>query len=128
MRVLLDTCTFLWIAVDSPRLSDRAREIFRNPENDVFLSSVSTWELTVKHGLGRLPLPEPPETYIPALRQRHGIAPLALDEEATLYLGRLPALHRDPFDRMLVCQSIIEGMALLTPDESISRYPIRSMW
>ncbi len=128
MRVLLDTCTFLWIAIDAPELSERARDVYRSSENDVFLSSVSTWEIAVKHGLGRLPLPESAETYIPALRQRHGIAPLALSEEATLYLGRLPALHRDPFDRMLVCQAIVEGMVLLTPDESITRYSIRSMW
>jgi len=128
MRVLLDTCTFLWIAIDAPELSERARDVYRSPENDVFLSSVSTWEIAVKHGLGRLPLPESAESYVPALRHRHGIAPLALSEEATLYLGRLPALHRDPFDRMLVCQAIVEGMVLLTPDESITRYSIRSMW
>lgn len=128
MRVLLDTCTFLWLAIDAPQLTDRAREIFRRPENEVYLSSVSTWEIAVKHELGRLRLPEPPETYIPALRQRHGVAPLALSEEATLHLGRLPALHRDPFDRMLVCQAIVEGLVLLTPDPAITRYPIRSMW
>jgi len=128
MRVLLDTCTFLWIVIDAPELSDRAREVYRSPENEVFLSAVSTWEIAVKNLLGRLPLPAAPETYIPSLRRRHGIAPLALSEEATLYLGRLPALHRDPFDRMLVCQSIVEGMVLLTPDESINRYPIRSVW
>jgi PIN domain nuclease of toxin-antitoxin system len=128
MRVLLDTCSFLWIAIDSPELSERAREVFRDPENEVFLSSVSTWEIAVKHALGRLPLPEAPDVYVPRLRQRHGIAPLPLGEEATLYLGRLPALHRDPFDRMLVCQSVVEGMVLLTPDESITRYPIRSTW
>ncbi len=128
MKVLLDTCTFLWIVIDAPELSDRAREVYRSSENDVFLSSVSTWEITVKHGLGRLPLPEVPETYVPALRQRHGIASLALSEEATLHLGRLPALHRDPFDRMLVCQAIVEGMVLLTPDEAITRYAIRSIW
>ena len=128
MRVLLDTCSFLWLAVDDPALSDRAREVFQDPENEVFLSSVSTWEIAVKHGLGRLPLPDAPETYIPSLRQRHGIAPLPLSEEATLYLGRIPPLHRDPFDRMLVCQAIVEGMVLLTPDESITGYPIRSIW
>ena len=72
--------------------------------------------------------PDAPETYIPALRQRHGIASLPLSEEAALYLGRLPILHRDPFDRMLVCQSIVDGMVLLTPDASISRYPVRSIW
>ena len=74
MRVLLDTCTFLWIAIDAPELSDRAREVYRSPENEVFLSAVSTWEIAVKHGLGRLTLPAAPETYIPGLRQRLGIA------------------------------------------------------
>jgi PIN domain nuclease of toxin-antitoxin system len=128
MRVLLDTCTFLWIATDAPELSERAREIHRNPENEVYLSAVATWEIAVKHALGRLPLPEPPDTYVPALRQRHGIAFLPLGEEATLYLARLPTLHRDPFDRMLVCQAIVEGMVLLTPDQAITRYPIRSAW
>jgi PIN domain nuclease of toxin-antitoxin system len=128
MKVLLDTCAFLWIATGDPQLSDRAREVFGDPENEVFLSAVSTWEIAVKHGLGRLPLPESPETYVPALRRRHEIAPLPLSEEATLYLGRLPSLHRDPFDRMLVCQSIVEGLVLLTPDQSITRYPVRSTW
>ena len=128
MRVLLDTCTFLWIAVDASELSERARGIFAEKENEVYLSAVSTWEIAMKHELGRLPLPDPPETYIPRLRQRHGIDPLPLDEEATLYLRRLPALHRDPFDRMLICQAIVGGMVLLTPDEGITRYPVRAMW
>ncbi|MGH9460459.1 MAG: type II toxin-antitoxin system VapC family toxin [Vicinamibacteria bacterium] len=128
MRLLLDTCTFLWIASDSPELSSRAREIFRRPDNDVYLSAASTWEISVKHGLGRLPLPGAPETYVPELRQRHGIEPLAVNEEATLYLSRLPTLHRDPFDRMLVCQANVEGMVILTPDELITQYPVRSMW
>ena len=128
MRILLDTCTFLWIAVDAPELSARARDLFREPENDVYLSAVSTWEIAVKHALGRLPLPDTPETYVPRLRQRHGIEPLALDEEVTLYSTRLPSLHRDPFDRMLVCQAIVGGMVLLTPDPGIIQYPVRAIW
>ena len=128
MRILLDTCTFLWIAVDAPELSKRARAVFADPENEVFLSAVSGWEIAVKHELGRLSLPSPPDAYVPELRRRHGIAEFPLGEEATLYLHRLPALHRDPFDRMLVCQSIVEGLVLLTPDEAITRYPIRSLW
>ena len=128
MRILLDTCTFLWIAVDAPELSARARDLFREPENDVYLSAVSTWEIAVKHALGRLPLPDTPETYVPRLRQRHGIEPLALDEEVTLYSTRLPSLYRDPFDRMLVCQAIVGGMVLLTPDPGIIQYPVRAIW
>ena len=128
MRILLDTCTFLWIIGDAPELSNRARELFIDPANDVFLSAVSAWEISVKHGLGRLPLPEPPEKFIPFQRERHGIETLPLEEEATLYLNRLPPSHRDPFDRMLICQAIVHGMVILTPDELITQYPVRSLW
>lgn len=128
MRLLLDTCTFLWIVIDSPELSHRAKEVFQNIENEVFLSSVSTWEIAVKYTLGKLPLPESPEKYIPRLRKSHGIDSLPLDEESSLQLTKLPHLHRDPFDRMLICQSIIGGMAILTPDPSISQYPVHCIW
>ena len=128
MPLLLDTSTFLWVAIDSPQLSTRARELFASEDNEIFLSCISCWEIAVKHGLGRLPLPEPPDKYIPRLREEHGIEPLSLDEESALHVTRLPALHRDPFDRMLVCQAIVRGLVLLTPDEAISQYPVRSKW
>lgn len=128
MRVLLDTCTFLWIVTESPELSDRAKEVFQSIENEVFLSSVSTWEIAVKHALGKLPLPESPEQYIPRLRKSHGIETLSLDEESSLQLIKLPHLHNDPFDRMLICQSIIGGLAILTPDQAISQYPVHCVW
>ena len=128
MNFLLDTCVFLWIVTDAPELSQRARDAFEDPENSVFLSAVSTWEISVKHSLGRFPLPELPQTYIPRLRQTHGIESLSLDEESTLHLGRLPDLHRDPFDRMLICQAIVGGLVILTPDNSILQYPVRFLW
>ncbi len=128
MRVLLDTCTFLWVAAGDPALSETARATVADPDNEVYLSAVSTWEIAVKWALGRLPLPAAPDSYIPVLRRDHAIAALPLDEETTLHLGRLPALHRDPFDRMLVCQAIVQGMVLLTPDESVIQYPVRSLW
>lgn len=65
---------------------------------------------------------------MPELRAAHGIEPLPLDEEAALHIGALPPVHRDPFDRMLVCQAILHGMALLTPDETIRKYPVRVVW
>jgi PIN domain nuclease of toxin-antitoxin system len=126
--VLLDSCTFLWIAADDPQLSPRARAVFQDPGNEVYLSAVSTWEITVKHVLGRLPLPEAPASWVPAMRQAHAISALPLDEESTLSLARLPPLHRDPFDRMLICQALVEGMVLLTPDEAVVQYPVRTMW
>jgi PIN domain nuclease of toxin-antitoxin system len=128
VNLLLDTCTFLWILGDDPALSRTARDAFRDPANEVFLSAVSVWEILIKHRLGRLPLPDPVGAFIQEQRERHEIAALVLDEEAVLQLPRLPDHHRDPFDRMLVCQSIAHGFALLTPDQAIRQYPVRTLW
>lgn len=128
MKLLLDTCTFLWIVGGMSDLSARGRELFVDPDNDVYLSAVSAWEIALKHAAGRLPLPEAPERFVPAERRRHGIDPLDLDEETALHLGRLPHLHRDPFDRMLVCQAIVHGLVILGPDPLITQYPIRTAW
>jgi len=128
MKLLLDTCTFLWIAGKPSALSLRARELFQSPDHEVYLSAASAWEIVTKHGLGRLPLPEPPERLVPRLRDFHGIEPLPIDEESVLQVSRLPALHRDPFDRLLVCQAIVHGMTLLTPDGLIAQYPARVIW
>ena len=128
MRLLLDTCTFLWVLADAPGLSPRARQLVRDPANDVYLSAASAWEIAVKHGLGRLRLPAPPERFVPEEREHHGIEALALEEESVLYAHRLPALHRDPFDRVLVCQAIVHGLTILTPDPLVTQYPVRCLW
>ncbi len=128
MNLLLDTCTFLWSIAGGGEISESARVALADPANDVYLSSVSAWEIAVKHALGRLPLPEPPEKYVPSQRIARGIEPLALDEEAALQLSRLPPLHRDPFDRMLVCQALIGAFTIVTPDTDIARYPVRTLW
>lgn len=128
MRLLLDTCTFLWVLAGSGQLSTGARAAFRNPTNEVFLSAASVWEIVVKHRLGRLPLPTPPDVFVPAQRAAHGIEPLAIDEEAALHIARLPDLHRDSFDRMLVAQALVGGLTLVTPDETIRRYAVHTLW
>jgi len=128
VKVLLDTCAFLWFIIDDPRLSSGAREIIVEPDNDVYLSSVSAWEISLKHALGRLPLPESPVLFVPRQRERHGIEPLPLDEVAALHHHKLQVLHKDPFDRMLICQAITGSMALLTPDDLIAQYPVRCLW
>jgi PIN domain nuclease of toxin-antitoxin system len=128
MKILLDTCAFLWIAADDRRLSTRARDLFQSPENEVYLSAASAWEIATKYALGRLPLPEPAERFVPAMRELHGIDALPIDEESALQTTRLPPLHHDPFDRLLVCQAIVHGMTLLTPDEAIGQYPARIVW
>jgi PIN domain nuclease of toxin-antitoxin system len=128
VKLLLDTCTFLWSIAGGTSLSRPAREALRDPANDVYLSSISAWEITVKHALGRLPLPDAPERYIPAQRSARGIDPWPLDEEAALYLYRLPPIHRDPFDRILICQALVAGLTIVTPDTDIVRYPVHTLW
>ena len=128
MRLLLDTCTFLWIASDSPRLSKNAAAVFLNPDNERYLSAASAWEIGIKNALGRLPLPERPDIFVPKTREASGIASLEINEESGLHAGRLPTLHADPFDRMLVAQSIVHGMTILSPDPQIERYGVRILW
>jgi PIN domain nuclease of toxin-antitoxin system len=128
VRLLLDTCAFLWIVAGSSEISERARANCADPENEVFLSAVSAWEIALKNAIGKLPLPEAAVRYVPSARTRHGIEPLPLDEEATLQLPKLPGLHRDPFDRMLVCQAIAHGLDIVTPDPAIAQYPVRTLW
>jgi PIN domain nuclease of toxin-antitoxin system len=128
LKILLDTCSFLWIITADPQLSAHAREVFVDPSHEILLSSVSTWEISLKHALGRLPLPQPPDQLIPPQREMHGIKSLPLEEEATFYLTKLPEYHKDPFDRMLVCQAIVGGLTILTPDRLIQQYPARTTW
>jgi PIN domain nuclease of toxin-antitoxin system len=128
MRLLLDTCTFLWALSGVPALPVRVADMVRDPDNEVFLSAASAWEIAVKYAAGKLTLPERPEQYVPAMRAERGIATLAIDEESALHASRLPTLHRDPFDRLLVSQAIVHGMTILTPDPIISRYPARTFW
>jgi PIN domain nuclease of toxin-antitoxin system len=128
MKCLLDTCTFLWIIADAPELSPGVREMFTNRANEMLLSAVSIWELSVKHALGKLPLPDVFDRFIVEQRERHGITALPLDEQAVLHLHKLPRLHRDPFDRMLICQTIEHDCVLLTPDPLITQYPVRTRW
>ena len=128
MRLLLDTCTFLWIVSGSSQISKRVAQEFSNPDNEVFLSVVSAWEIGVKYSLGALRLPKPPLEYVVSQREAHAIAALPLNETEALYLPKIPKHHRDPFDRMLVCQAVAGGLTILTPDPLISQYPIRTLW
>lgn len=128
MNILLDTCTFLWVVADSKDLSDNARRLFADPDNDVYLSVASAWEIIVKHNLGKLPLPEPPHDFVRNNRILHRIESLPLEEEAVLQLSRLPEYHKDPFDRILICQAIAGSMTILTPDRHITQYPVRTEW
>ena len=127
MNLLLDTHIFLWFISGDNRLPQDIKQGIRNPDNEVYLSVVSLWEVIVKHQLGKLPLPEPPERYLPIQRERHQIAGLPLDEASVSQLAKLPLLHRDPFDRMLICQAIQHNLTIVTVDGLIQAYSV-SLW
>jgi len=123
MKLLLDTHIFLWFISGDVRLPTDWRDSIRDPDNAVYWSVVSLWEALVKYHLGKLPLPHPPESYLPAQRARHQIASLPLDEASVSHLSSLPAVHRDPFDRMLVCQALEHGLSIVTVDPVFGAYP-----
>ncbi|MDX2230895.1 MAG: type II toxin-antitoxin system VapC family toxin [Leptolyngbyaceae cyanobacterium bins.349] len=127
MKLLLDTHIFLWFISGDTQLSTDIRDAIRDPANEVYLSAVSVWEAIVKCQLGKLPLPEPPEVYLPKQRDLHQITGLALDEHSVMQLAKLPPLHRDPFDRMLICQALHNGLIIATVDAAIRAYSISVM-
>ena len=124
MKLLLDTHIFLWLISGDTRLSASLRQIIRKPENDIYLSVVSIWEAIIKHGLGKLFLPEPPEIYLPKQRKLHLIQSLPVDEDSVSQLSKLPLLHRDPFDRMLISQALQYNLTIATVDNAIRAYPV----
>jgi PIN domain nuclease of toxin-antitoxin system len=128
VRVLLDTHTLLWALMEPHRLSARAREIIEDPENTVLVSPASAWEIATKHRLGRLP---EAESVVRGF-QRH-LATLMATElpitcEHALLAGSLRADHRDPFDRMLAAQGLIEGIALVTSDPAFAALRVPTVW
>jgi len=128
MKLLLDTCSFLWLIAADPAIPSRVRAALATPGAELHLSAASTWEIALKHLRGRLPLPAPPAELIPRMRERYGIDPLPVDEESALHIAKLPELHRDPFDRMLVSQAIVHGLTIVTPDPLVIQYPARTLW
>ncbi|WP_035985291.1 type II toxin-antitoxin system VapC family toxin [Leptolyngbya sp. KIOST-1] len=127
MRILLDTHIFLWFISGDTQLSTDVRDAIRDSDNEVYLSTVSVWEAIVKYQLGKLPLPEHPEMYLPKQRNLHQIASLALDESSVIQLAKLPPLHRDPFDRMLICQALQNGLTIATVDTAVRAYSVSVM-
>ena len=126
MKLLLDTCTVIWLMTGERPLPARVRAALADA--DVMLSAASSWEIAIKYAKGVLRLHEPPDRLVPATRARYGFAPLPIDEESALHIGKLPPLHADPFDRMLVSQAIVHGLTIVTPDPLVTQYPARTIW
>ena len=128
MKALLDTHAFLWWISDDPRLSGRAREIIADGRNELYFSAASGWEISIKAGLGRLEVPEDLQRFISVQLSRNAFQSLPIYLRHALHTRALPGHHRDPFDRILVSQAILEELPLLSADSQISRYHVEVVW
>lgn len=123
MRILLDTHIFLWLIDGNKRLSSRYCNIIHNLDNEIFLSVVSVWECVIKYQIGKLNFPSSPEIFLPEERNKHLIKTLEVDENSIVPLIKLPFLHKDPFDRLIIAQSIQHDLQIMTEDKAILAYP-----
>jgi PIN domain nuclease of toxin-antitoxin system len=127
MKILLDTHIFLWFISADNKLPIDIQNAVRNTDNEVYLSVISVWECIIKYQLGKLPLPESPEIYLPKQRNLHSILSLDLDEGSVAQLINLPPLHNDPFDRILICQALQNGLTIATVDAAVCAYPVNTI-
>jgi PIN domain nuclease of toxin-antitoxin system len=128
VKYLLDTAVWLWSVSDPARLSPKARGIFSDRSQELFLSAASAWEIAIKSASGKLHLPEPAATYVPRRMTEQGIRPLGVTHQHALAVSQLPHHHRDPFDRLLAAQAAVENMILISSDPMFKRYDAQLLW
>ena len=128
MNILLDSHALLWWLDDDKRLSRRARSAIANADNTVFVSAASVWEIAIKTALGKLADPDGAVPRLPAILLERGMMALPISPTHAVEAARLPPIHRDPFDRMLVAQSQLDGLAIVTNDPLIKRYAVKTVW
>lgn len=128
MRALLDTHAFIWWVTDDSQLSVTARNVIADSGNSLFLSVVSSWEIIIKNKLGKLTWPEPVEQYIPNRLAINRFENLPIEMSHVLQVASLPNIHRDPFDRILIAQSQVENLPIVTIDQQITQYAVQTIW
>ena len=128
MKLLVDSHAFLWAITEDDRMSIEARRLFADPNNDLWLSAASLWEIVIKASLGKLPLPPPIDAYIRRHLLENSVQVLPVYSSHVFELAALPLHHRDPFDRMLVAQSRVESMPILSADPLLRAYPVEILW
>ena len=126
MRVLVDTCAFLWWATGDQRLSRRALEVLENPESDLVFSVASAWEIALK--MDRLGFVEDFDMLLDRATRILRLSIMAVDVRHVIASARLPFHHRNPFDRALIAQALMDGIPILTVDAAMAQYPIRVIW
>ena len=128
MRALVDTHAFLWWLAGNRRLSVAARDVIDNPDNSMLVSAASAWEITAKHRLGKLPGADIVAGDVSGAIEDHGFQPLAITVAHAERAGRLPGPHRDPFDRMLIAQSLAHDLPVVSNESLFDRYGVRRIW
>lgn len=128
MRLLLDSHAFLWWIADSSRLSEKARDLIGDDAHEVFVSAATAWEIATKYRLGKLPLPELTAFDMSGTIASQGFEELPVGVQDAVLAGRLPGPHRDPFDRMLMAQSLVHGLALVSREAVFDQYGVTRLW
>lgn len=128
MKLLLDTCCFLWLALEPGKISKAASQAFDDPANARLMSDASILEIILKYSKGKLPLPGEPRAWLPDRLAFFRIQPLPISHDSIFRSGELPRVHNDPFDRLLAAQSIEESMIILSPDEPLSLLGASRIW
>ena len=125
MKILLDTHIFLWMFLTPKRISANVESLLKDSTNEIFLSSASSWEISIKYSIGKLKLPDAPEIYVPDRIKRANLQRLEITHEHTLAIANLPQIHKDPFDRLLITQANVENLTLLSADSIFDKYPVK---
>lgn len=125
MNILIDTQIFLWLFGQSGRISVNVQNLLRSTSNKIYFSAVSSWEIAIKYGNGKLKLPDSPEIFIPHRLKRANFSWLEITHEHTLAVAHLPLIHKDPFDRLLITQANVENLTLLSADGVFNSYSLQ---
>jgi PIN domain nuclease of toxin-antitoxin system len=128
VTLLLDTCAFIWLTQEPEKLSAAAQSAINDPANNLVFSHVSAWEMHLKHHAAKLILPEPPKQWIPQQLAAWNISELAIDLKAIQRTSDLPDIHSDPFDRLIIAQSLEEGFSVVSPDAFFPAYGGSVVW
>ncbi len=128
MRYLLDTNAFLFWTSNDKKLSPKARTAMASAKNELVLSAASSWEIAIKYNLGKLRLPEEPARYVTSRLRQHQIDTMPVEHHEALQVARLPAIHDDPFDRLLIAQALHRKLRVITADTRFAEYGVEVVW
>jgi PIN domain nuclease of toxin-antitoxin system len=128
MRILIDTCSFLWFIENNPKLSSTALSLIEDSDNEILFSMVSVWEIAIKSSIGKLSITYPFDDFIRQQLKVNDIELLTIKFEHVSYITSLPFHHRDPFDRLILSQSIVEKLPIVSADSIFDSYPVKRLW